>query len=249
MYKPIRTWRSFTLIELLVVISIIALLISILLPALQNAKRQVKVLHGAANLRSIGVGIHGYVSEFDGKYPTPSCVNGNWVISSTSRADMRQYIVEFAGGTPRFWFCPLYAFDNIPSKQIFIDRGQTPPEYADHFANAAGDTMSTGYLIPFLIIDNKVHGYGLEWDWSESGNPDGPWFPGDSSAIAVADNNGWDLTTSIQGLDWKKPPCSNHTGCLGFRESNSLWGDGHAETRTTPQNYIYRLGPPSPSVY
>ena len=69
---PKRT--AFTLIELLVVITIIALL----LPALQRAKRQVKVLTCLSNLKQFGFGIMMYVSDDGrGEYPNPSSVNGN----------------------------------------------------------------------------------------------------------------------------------------------------------------------------
>jgi len=71
--RPRRTpsYRNgFTLVELLVVISIIALLISILLPSLNKAREQAKAVKCAANLRAVGQGVSGYLAENNGTYPT-----------------------------------------------------------------------------------------------------------------------------------------------------------------------------------
>jgi len=67
MFKDRQT--GFTLIELLVVIAIIALLMGILMPALQRVKEQAQQMSCRANLRQYGIAQAVYLDDFDDKYP------------------------------------------------------------------------------------------------------------------------------------------------------------------------------------
>jgi len=64
-----KTFHGFTLIELLVVVGIIAMLISILMPALGRARQQAKAVHCLARLHDFGTGLMTYATDYDDSFP------------------------------------------------------------------------------------------------------------------------------------------------------------------------------------
>ena len=102
-HRP-KTSRGFTLIELLVVIGVIAILISLLLPALIQARHAAKTIVCLSNLRQIGMSMTLYMTESRGYSPE-------------SYRFEKPYSFSVWGETDHMWWTKLIAVAGLPSNQ------------------------------------------------------------------------------------------------------------------------------------
>lgn len=133
-----RKRLAFTLVELLVVIGIIALLISILLPALNRVRAQMLTVSCASNLRQVMMGLNMYAQDNQGSLPY--CYgqerNGRpYFWASKLVAGGTRYL-----GEPKILVCPDRLGLLAPVWANYVGRTMDDPEtyYADSWGNAYG---------------------------------------------------------------------------------------------------------------
>ncbi|XAL99961.1 prepilin-type N-terminal cleavage/methylation domain-containing protein [Phycisphaeraceae bacterium D3-23] len=135
MYTPHTRRNGFTLIELLVVISIIALLIAILLPALGKAKYASKMTQCRSNLHQVGIGAMAFANDNKDIFPPAS--------PAGKPTDIRAF-----DGTTGEWFDLRDTFEDYANLNLV----QCPlaPRQLDY-------NQATTPLIETT--------YGLYWNW------------------------------------------------------------------------------------
>src|SRR5215467_9315829 len=74
--RPPCSRRAFTLIELLVVIAIIAILASMLLPALSGAKARAQRLQCTSQMKQLGLGFTLFANDHANQYPPTAYSSG-----------------------------------------------------------------------------------------------------------------------------------------------------------------------------
>jgi prepilin-type N-terminal cleavage/methylation domain-containing protein/prepilin-type processing-associated H-X9-DG protein len=131
-----RRDHGFTLIELLVVISIVAVLVGLLLPAVQSAREAARRTQCTNNLVQIGLAMHNYVSFFE--VLPPVCIDPSWTGNNTPIPQPHQNWSQHARLLPYLEQAVLYNMINWN----FGARWSGDTVYTDLTAPTGGSTDS-----------------------------------------------------------------------------------------------------------
>ncbi len=108
----------FTLIELLVVIAIISILMSILLPSLQQARRQTRITLCKSHQRQLILGVTSYAMDYSDEMPRPTEREASDAVGHYGRLNS-YFLTSWTSGHPVVGHGLLYACDYVRNGQVF----------------------------------------------------------------------------------------------------------------------------------
>jgi prepilin-type N-terminal cleavage/methylation domain-containing protein/prepilin-type processing-associated H-X9-DG protein len=201
-----RLARGFTLVELLVVIGIIALLISILLPALRKARQSAQAVQCLSNLRQLSAAHASYMQQSRNRvfpYYGDGTTNILW------QAILLPYI------TPRAGKMDIYSTNNVTAAEVAkLQLNETV-----FFCPTAREGLPNGVISGGLASGGAFNAWGIAW-----GNTNSSFTNGMMGSYGF---NGWLYRYGAGSATQDQALLSNAgTGVTGWttaRALDSLW--------------------------
>lgn len=150
MRSPLLKLRSkaFTLVELLVVIGIIALLISILIPALAKARNQANAVKCASNMRQLFLFTSMFAQDNKGQLPLPAIPGQNYVGNIVTHTNWG--IIDYTKDDGLMRYAPKGAETR---KQLFMCPGDNGESTQGGGAAASGERRNFSFSWNAYIRD------------------------------------------------------------------------------------------------